>query len=105
MEESLNYIELNENYRIRTDVLNIILQKKTPKRKGIGKNAEIIPNEYNYQDVGYFGSLEHLAGSLIKTEVIKAINEVDSLEKVITYIKDVERSIKKHLDEKVVLHK
>ena len=104
MEDSTQqYIQLNENYRITVDKMNIILQEKYEKKDGKGKNA-VGTGEYDYKDLGYFGSLDHLVKSLIKREVIKSISEVDSLEKVVTYIKDVERSIKKHLNEKVVIH-
>lgn len=103
MEEG-NFIQLNEDYRIRSDgSLNIILMKKVPKRNGKGRYAEIIPNEYNYDDIGYYGTLENLVKALIRHEQLKAVQEVDSLEKVVSYIKEVERSIIKHLNEKVTL--
>ena len=98
-----NYIQLNEDYRVRSDgKLNLILQEKFEKKESKGKFAKGT-GEYDFRDLSYHGNLETLLKSMIRNEQLKTVHEVDSLEKVVSYIREVEKSVIKHISEKVIL--
>lgn len=74
-----------DNYKITADKLNLILSEKYEKRDGKGKNAQLT-GEYDYREIGYYGTFSALAKGLIKHEVIRKVSEVNSLEELLIHI-------------------
>lgn len=93
-------IQITDNYRITSDKLNIILQEKYEKRDGKGKNATPT-GEFNYQNVGYFGNLDHLVKRLVEKEIYNS--DAESLHSVVDQIDELTKQMQKHLTDKVVL--
>lgn len=100
--ESEKYIQILDDYRIRADTMNIILQEKYEKKDGKGKNATGT-GEYDYRDIGYYGNFHNLAKGLLNHEIVSNITKVTSLEELLIHIDKLEKQISNHLTDKVVL--
>lgn len=87
----MDNIQLTENYRLASDgKYNLILLEKYAKRVGRGKHAEL-SGEYDYQEVGYYGNIQHVANGLIRKEVLKY--EGSELEGVVNRIEELSKEI------------
>jgi len=80
-------IRLTNDYKLVTDSLNYILQKRNVVKN---KDSENYGNE-TWSSIGWYGKLEHLVNKLIELEIKQS--DVDQLHELITVVLDVEKRI------------
>ena len=78
-------IILNENYRIRTDTYNYILEEKKIIQDEQSKNC----GKERYSIIGYYGTLEALYKGIIEREIKADITLLNNIEKIIKLKEDI----------------
>ena len=84
-------MQINEEYKVESDDLNIILLKKYAKKK----KDESDPIEYDYRPIGYYPNLEMALKGMCKKEIFGTgftdfetiIAKIEELHKVIEGLK------------------
>lgn len=97
-----NELQLTSEYRVSSDKYNLILQKRYQKRSGKGRNAELI-DEWDYNDVGYYGNLKSLIRALVDKEVLQSASQVSKLEDTYLKIEALKREMQVYISDKVIL--
>lgn len=107
-----DYLQLSENYRIRFDPKNIILQVKYEKKEGRGAGAKGT-GQYDYKDYGYYGNLQSFSKRLLEKEFIEQLSnseleEINSLVEIINNTYDKLISLKDeiflHINEHITIN-
>lgn len=97
-EEKAEYqVLLSENYALDTDKLNLVLKERFQKRDGKGKFANVVEGEYSWKPIGYFNSLRHVAGYIVKHELMKEDEKISELRHYASNIEALKLSIESTL--------
>ena len=79
-------IKINEDYRITSDKMNIILEQKKIIEKG--DNA----GQVRYEQIAFFQNLERLYNHFLKREIF--LSDAESFKELISVVERVEKLIK-----------
>lgn len=94
-----NAIKLTEDYWLSSDgKLNLILHERYEKRDGKGINAPL-SGEFDFRNVGYFRTLEHVGNHLVDKNVYKY--EGSKLEEIAERVESLRDEIAGNLNEKI----
>lgn len=80
-------MQINDNWRITSDPLNVILQRRV-----VGKTKDGEPRE-TWEAEGYYGTVEQALSGLAKREILAT--ELTDLKTVCKKIAELEATIKK----------
>ncbi len=82
-------ILLGDNYKLKSDSMNYILQRKNIVQDGENKGKE------SWVNVGYFGRIEQLVNLLVDLEIKRS--NVEELGDLIKVVREVENNIVKNI--------
>ena len=72
-------IQLNEDYALSADDMNIILMERKVNKDAKSKN---FGNEY-YINIGYYGNIESLLKNLVNKRIMLEVSENDTLDALV----------------------
>ncbi len=87
-------IQINENYKLTSDKLNVIVNKKFPKYDGKGKDANLT-GEFGWKEIGFHPTIERACNFIMNQEINTA--EASSLGELIEVIQTCRDDIKRHI--------
>ncbi len=78
-------IKISDKYYLETDALNYILKEKKIRKDGKKKGEEY------YENIAYFGRIEHLYNYIIEKEIKENIELLNNIEKVIELKREISK--------------